>query len=100
MFFPYINIRWVPSEVLKTKGEARGTQRMLMGIAHKNMFDGYYCINCIEKDDFRAVFRCVIFALFCLDFFYIVERRRYPSGPSGINTSRRKQLLNHGGKLE
>ena len=44
--FPFINIRKVPREVLKTSGYAlgfqpsRGTLRMLM-----NDIDRYYCIN-------------------------------------------------------
>ena len=37
--FPFINIRKVPREVLKTEGE--GTLRMLMN--DKIMFDRYYC---------------------------------------------------------
>ena len=47
--FPFINIRKVPREVLKTEGEARGFQpsrgtlRKLMN--DKIMFDRYYCIN-------------------------------------------------------
>ena len=47
--FPFINIRKVPREVLKTEGEAggfqpsRGTLQMLM--YDKIMFDHYYCIN-------------------------------------------------------
>ena len=47
--FPFINIRKVPREVLKTEGEARGFQpsrgtlRMLMN--DKIMFDLYNCIN-------------------------------------------------------
>ena len=47
--FPFINIRKVPREVLKTEDEAlgfqpyRGTLRMLMN--EKIMFDRYYCIN-------------------------------------------------------
>ena len=47
--FPFINIRKVPREVLKTEGEARGFQpslgtlRMLMN--DKIRFDRYYCIN-------------------------------------------------------
>ena len=49
MIFPFINIRKVPREVLKTEDEARGFQpsrgtlRMLMN--DKIMFDRYYCIN-------------------------------------------------------
>ena len=42
--FPFINIRKVPREVLKT---SRGTLRMLMN--DKIMFDRYYCINCINS---------------------------------------------------
>ena len=59
--FPCINIRWVPREVFNI---ARGTKRMLMHgktcslLLHKS----------IEKVDFRAVFRCIILALFCFDF--------------------------------
>ena len=47
--FPFINIRKVLREVLKTEGEvrdfqlSRGTLRMLMN--DKIMFDRYYCIN-------------------------------------------------------
>ena len=47
--FPFINIRKVPREVLKTEGVARGFQpsrgtlRILMN--DKIMFDRYYCIN-------------------------------------------------------
>ena len=50
--FPFINIRMVPREALKTEGEARGFQpsrgtlRMLMN--DKIMFDRYYCINSTE----------------------------------------------------
>ena len=47
--FPFINIRKVPREVLKTKGFARGFQpsrgtlRMVMN--DNIIFDRYYCIN-------------------------------------------------------
>ena len=47
--FPFINIRKVLREVLKTEGVARGfqpsrgTMRMLMN--DKIMFDRYYCLN-------------------------------------------------------
>ena len=47
--FPFINIRKVPREVLKTEGEAQGFQpsqgtlRMLMNDII--MFDRYFCIN-------------------------------------------------------
>ena len=61
---PFINIRKVPREVLKTEGEARGFQpsrgtlRMLMN--DKIMFDRYYCINkakhCENKDNIGALY--------------------------------------------
>ena len=41
--FPYINICYVPREVLKTNGASRGTLQRLMN--DKIMFDRYYCIN-------------------------------------------------------
>ena len=47
--FPFIYIRKVPREALKTEGEARGFQisrgtlQILMN--DKTMFDHYYCIN-------------------------------------------------------
>ena len=49
MIFPFINIRKVPREVVKTEGEARGLQpsrgtlRMLMNA--KIIFDRSYYIN-------------------------------------------------------
>ena len=47
--FPFINIRKVPREVLKTEGVARGFQpsrgTMRMFMNDKIMFDRYYCIN-------------------------------------------------------
>ena len=61
--FPFINIRKVPREVLKTEGVARGFQnsrgtlRMLMN--DKVMFDRYYCINsakhCENEENFGAL---------------------------------------------
>ena len=53
--FPFINIRKVPREVLKTEGEARGFQpsrgtlRMLMN--DRIMLDRYYCINSAKHCD-------------------------------------------------
>ena len=47
--FPFINMRKVPREALKTEGDAlgfqpsQGTLRMFMN--DKIMFDRYYCIN-------------------------------------------------------
>ena len=62
--FPFINIRKVPREVLKTEGEARGFQpshgvlRMLMN--DKIMFDRYYCINstkhCENEENIGALY--------------------------------------------
>ena len=48
--FPFINIRKVRREVLKTEGEARGFQHLLrdqmrMLMYDKIMFDRSYCIN-------------------------------------------------------
>ena len=45
--FPFINIRKVPREVLKTEGETRGTLRMIMN--DTIMFDRYYCINSAKR---------------------------------------------------
>ena len=62
--FPFINIRKVPREVLKTEGEARGFQpfrgalRMLMN--DKIMFDRYYCMNsakhCENEENIGALY--------------------------------------------
>ena len=52
------------------------------------MFDSYYCINVSKKFDFSAVFRCIILALFCFDFFTSAHEDNFHS-----------QLLNHDGKL-
>ena len=62
--FPFINIRKVPREVLKTEGEARGFQpsrgtlRMLMN--DKIMFDRYYCIHstkhCENEENIGALY--------------------------------------------
>ena len=62
--FPFINIRKVPREVLKTEGEARGFQpsrgtlRMLMN--DKIMFYRYYCINsakhCENEENIGALY--------------------------------------------
>ena len=62
--FPFINIRKVAREVLKTEGVARGFQpsrgtlRMLMN--DKIMFDRYYCINsakhCENEENMGTIF--------------------------------------------
>ena len=53
--FPFINIRKVPREVLKTEGEAL---RMLMN--DKIMFDRYYCIkstkHCENEENISALY--------------------------------------------
>ena len=64
--FPCISIRWVPREV------------------HK----------CIEKVDFRAVFQCIILALFCFTSAHEDNFHLYPRSRAIC-----KQLLNHCGKL-
>ena len=101
--FPCINIRWVPREVLKTEGAARGFQHHPRNPANinarKNMFDRYYCIKVSEKVDFRAVFRWIILALFCFDFFTSAHEDNFHLYPRSRAIC--KQLLNHhhGGKL-
>ena len=67
---PFINIRKVPREVLKTEGEDRGFQlsqgtlRMLMN--DKIMFDRYYCINSAKQygneQNSRTIFYNLIFS--------------------------------------
>ena len=62
--FPFINIRKVPREVLKTEGEARGFQRsrrtLRMLMNNKIMFDRYYCINsakhCENEENIGALY--------------------------------------------
>ena len=56
------------------------------------MFDCYYC-----KVDFRAVFRCIILALFCFDFFTSAHEDKFHLYPRSRAIC--KQLLNHGRKL-
>ena len=51
----------------------------------------------IEKDDFTAVFRCIISALFCFDFFTSAHEDYFHLYPRSRAIC--KQLLNHGGKL-
>ena len=61
------------------------------------MFDRYYCINVLKKSDFRTVFRCIILALFCFDFFTSAHEDNFHLYPRSRAIC--KQLLNHGGKL-
>ena len=51
----------------------------------------------IEKVDFRAVFRCIILALFYFDFFTSTLEDNFHLYP--LSRAICKQLLNHGGKL-
>ena len=51
----------------------------------------------IEKVDFSAVFRCIILALFCFDFFTSAHEDNFHLYPRSRAIC--KQLLNHGGKL-
>ena len=51
----------------------------------------------IEKVDFRAVFQCIILALFCFDFFTSSHEDNFHLYPRSRAIC--KQLLNHGGKL-
>ena len=62
--FPFINIRKVPKEVLKTEGKARGFQpsrgTLGMFMNDKIMFDRYYCINstkhCENEENIGALY--------------------------------------------
>ena len=62
--FPFINIRKVPREVLKTAGFARGFQpsrgTLRMSMNDKVMFDRYYCINstkhCENEENIGAIY--------------------------------------------
>ena len=66
--------------------------------ARKNMFDRYYCIKVLKKSILlRAVFRCIILALFCFDFFTSAHGDNFNLYPPFRAIC--KQLLNHGGKL-
>ena len=62
--FPFINIRMVPREVLKTEGDARGFQpsrgTLRMSMNDKIIFDRYYCINstkhCENEENIAALY--------------------------------------------
>ena len=86
--------------MLKTEGAARSFQHRPRNQANlnarKNMFDRYYCIK-YRKIDFRAVFRCIILALFCFDFFTSADKDNFHLNPRSWAIC--KQLLNNGGKL-
>ena len=51
----------------------------------------------IGKIDFRAVFQCIILALFCFAFFTSAHEDNFHSNPRSRAIC--KQLLSHGGKL-
>ena len=51
----------------------------------------------IEKVDFRAVFRCIILALFCFDYFTSAHEDNFHLYPRSRAIC--KQQLYHGGKL-
>ena len=67
--FPFINIRKVPREVLKTEGfnTSLGTLRMLMN--DKIMFDRYYCIN--SKNTHQKLRKCLRTLFFSLVTFFL-----------------------------
>ena len=90
LMHPCINIRWVPREVLKTEGAARGFQhspRIPANVnARKNMFD-----KRIEKVDFRAVFDVLFWHFFVLTILHrrtkIISIYILVPGPSVNNYS-------------
>ena len=67
--FPFINIRKVPGEVLKTEvfNISRGTLRMLMN--DKIMFDRYYCIN--SKKTHQKLRKCLRTLFFSLTDIFL-----------------------------
>ena len=72
--FLCINIRWVPREVLKTEGAARGFQHRLRNPANvnarKNMFDRYYCIKVAKKSILERYFDVLFWHYFVLIFLH------------------------------
>ena len=71
--FPFINVRKVPREVLKTEGEARGFQYLPRDLANvmndKIMFDRYYCIN--SKKTHRKLRKCLCTLFFSLTTIFL-----------------------------
>ena len=67
--FPFINIRKVPREVLKTEGfnTSLGTLRILKN--DKIMFDRYYCIN--SKKTYRKLRKCLRTLFFSLTTIFL-----------------------------
>ena len=80
--FPFINIRKVPREVLKTEGVARGFQpsrgtlQLLMN--DKIMFDRYYCINSAKH------WRTLFYILITLFYASTLLKTMHDSGPVQI----------------
>ena len=99
--FPCINIRWVPREVLKTEGAARGFQHRPRNPANvkarKNMFDRYYCIKVSEKSILERNFDVLFWHYFVLIFFTSAHEDNFHLYPRSRAIC--KRLLNHGGKL-
>ena len=84
MFFPCINIRWVPREVFNI---ARGTQQMLMH--GKNVFDRYHCIKASKKSILERYFDVLFWHYFVLIFLHrrtkIISNYILVPGPSVNN---------------
>ena len=101
MFFPCINIHWVPRVVLKTEGAARGFQHRLRNQvnvnARKNMSDRYYCIKVSKKLILERYFEVLFWHYFVLIFLH--GRTKIISILYPRSRAICKQLLNHGGKL-
>ena len=95
--FPCINIRWVPREVFKTEGTARGFQHRPRNPANvnarKNMSDRYYCIKVSKKLILDRYFDVLFWHYFVLSA-HEDNLHLYPCSMAIC-----KQLLNHGGKL-
>ena len=72
--FPYIFIRWVVREVLKTEGAARGFKNRPRNPANvnarKNMFDRYYCIKVSKKSILERYFDVLFWHYFVLIFLH------------------------------
>ena len=92
--FPYINIRWVPREVLKTEGAAQGFQHPLRNPANvnawKNTFD-HYCIKVSKKSILEWYFDVLFWHYFVLIFLHrrkkIISIYILVPGPSVNNNS-------------
>ena len=93
--FPYINIRWVTREVLKTEGAARGFQHRPRNPANVNarkiMFDRYYCIKVSKKSILERYFDVLFWHYFVLNILHrgtkIISIYILVPGPSVNNYS-------------